>query len=272
MRAIARFIRVCAITSAFFFFWTLGVLIAWTVFPALRLIHRDRQAHRRACQRIQKQAFRVFHGYMHLLALLKVSVAERPTSRPGGAFVMVANHPTLVDVTALLATHDDVCCVVKTSLTRNPFIGPWLRHCGHIDGGDGEGMSGAAAMQEALDRLAEGSVVLIFPEGTRSPLGGMHPFRRGAFEIAGRAGVPVVPMFLTCEPPALMKGLPFWAQPDSTADLRIEELPAISSAQPEGGSRALCRRVEADLRFRLDTRRAPAKDAPVAAEIGLSEA
>ena len=83
-------------------------------------------------------------------------------------------------------------------------------------------MSGAALMQEALRRFEVGLAVLIFPESTRSPPGGLHPFRRGAFELAVRAHVPLWPLLLTCDPPALSKGLPFWRQPDRVALLRVE--------------------------------------------------
>jgi 1-acyl-sn-glycerol-3-phosphate acyltransferase len=161
--------------------------------------------------------------------------------------VVVANHPTLVDVTAVLARFDGLCCVVKAGLIRNVFVGRLLRMCGHIDGGDGGAMSGAAVMQEALRRLEAGISVLVFPEGTRSPPGGLNAFRRGAFEIASRAGVRVRPLVLTCNPPALSKGVPFWRQPERMARLRIQPTPAIDVRD----ARAVCGAVEASYRQRL---------------------
>jgi 1-acyl-sn-glycerol-3-phosphate acyltransferase len=175
---------------------------------------------------------------MRVLTLLEMrvlpSAAEARTGRPSGPLVVIANHPTLVDVTAILASFDDVCCVVKSSLIHDAFVGPLLRACGHIDGGSGEIMSGAVIMQEAQERLDAGFAVLIFPEGTRSPPWGLHPFRRGAFELAARARVAIWPLFVTCNPPALSKGVPFWRQPGRVARLGIqpgELIPAHASAR-----------------------------------------
>ena len=68
-------------------------------------------------------------------------------------------------------------------------------------------------MAEALERLRDGMPVLIFPEGTRSPEGGLRAFKRGAFEIAYRAGVPIVPLFIRCQPPVLSKEAPWYRAP-----------------------------------------------------------
>jgi 1-acyl-sn-glycerol-3-phosphate acyltransferase len=182
--------------------------------------------------------------------------------------VVVANHPTLVDVTAILANFEDTCCVAKPSLIRNVFVGRLLRMCGHIDAGDGGAMSGAAVMQEAQRRLEAGLSVLIFPEGTRSPPGGMHAFRRGAFEVAARSGVPLRPLFVTCNPPALSKGLPFWRQPDRMAHLRIHPAPAVRVAL--GDARKACAALEASFRQRLGAPAYEAGSAPAASRRGAA--
>src|SRR5262245_25168985 len=103
MRAGYRALRVVLIGAAFFVFWTGGAVLAWTLFPLLKLTHRDELRRRRACKRVLKYSFRFLHGYMRALRLLETTV-----TRGGPAFegpcVMVANHQTLVDVTALLAS------------------------------------------------------------------------------------------------------------------------------------------------------------------------
>ncbi len=75
-------------------------------------------------------------------------------------------------MTATCAVVGSACTVVRGDLFGNPFIGRILRAAWHIDAGDGASMAGAAVVQGALDRLAAGLRVLIFPEGTRSPAGG----------------------------------------------------------------------------------------------------
>ena len=248
LRPLAQAFRGLLVASAFFFFWVGAFVLTWTLCPLARWAVRDELRRWRGVQRIVKRAFRLFHEYMRVLTLLEMRALDPRTPRPPGPIVMVANHPTLVDVTAILATYDDVCCVVKSSLMRSFFVGGLLRTCGHIDGGDGEAMSGAEVMREARRRLDAGMAVLIFPEGTRSPPGGMHSFRRGAFELAVRAGVPLLPLVVTCNPPALSKGLPFWKQPERVARLRIQPADALTLTD---GGRAECRSVEALFRDHL---------------------
>jgi 1-acyl-sn-glycerol-3-phosphate acyltransferase len=256
--------RAFLVASAFFFFWTGAVVLSWTLCPILAVACPDEGRRWRTCQRIVKPALRLFHAYMRTLRLLEVHHSRHPSSspcssqdsawvaappegrepaggRPAGALVIVSNHPTLVDVTAILSHFDDVCCVVKASLADSVFVGRLVRTCGHIRAG-GEAMSGAALMQEALRRFDVGLAVLIFPESTRSPPGGLHPFRRGAFELAVRARVPLWPLLLTCDPPALSKGLPFWRQPDRVALLRVQPGDLKTDLRD---SRSACQTVEA---------------------------
>jgi 1-acyl-sn-glycerol-3-phosphate acyltransferase len=102
--------------------------------------------------------------------------------------------------------------------------------------------TGTHVMRDCEDRLRMGFDVLVFPEGTRSPVGGaLHAFHRGAFELARRANVPIVLLKLTCVPAALSKGLPIWKIPDHMAVLTIEPFATID---PAADSRAMSRAIE----------------------------
>jgi 1-acyl-sn-glycerol-3-phosphate acyltransferase len=248
LRGLIQAFRGFLVASAFFFFWGGAVVLSWTLCPVLTFTHRGEVSRWRACQRVIMHAFRLFHGYMHTLRLVETIVEKNSVARPSGPLVVVANHPTLVDVTAILASYDNLCCVVKASLLENVFVGPLLRMCGHITASDGEPMSGAAVMQEAQRRLAAGMSVLIFPEGSRSPRGEMRSFHRGAFELAMRYRVPLWPLVLTCNPPALSKGLPIWKHPVRMARQRIYSGECL---QVREDAREWCRKVEARYRERL---------------------
>jgi 1-acyl-sn-glycerol-3-phosphate acyltransferase len=236
------------VASAFFWFWAGGVVLAWTLCPVLILACRDEPRRWRLCQRVVKRAYQAFHRYMEVLALVELRVVGDEAPRPSGALVIVANHPTLVDVTAILSKYDDVCCIVKETLIRNVFVGRLLRTCGHVAAADSDGISGAGALDAVLRRLDAGMAVLFFPEGTRSPPLALRSFRRGPFEVAARAHVPIWPMIVTCNPPALSKGLPIWRHPERVARLRLE--PAQVIVAPTNG-RAICRDTEALFRERL---------------------
>ena len=117
------------------------------------------------------------------------------TARARGAVVYVANHQAMLDIPALaLAVPDPFVFVARSELRRLPLVGSILARslCVFVDRHAPGGTE--AALAEAAGRLAEGHSVLFFPEGSRSYDGRLGAFYPGAFRLAERAGVPVVPV------------------------------------------------------------------------------
>ena len=228
-RPVRAFALATAAGACFFFFWLGSLILAWIVLPLTRLMLRNRPEidRIRRCQDIVGRGFRFFIASMRTLRLMTFQPKKVKLDLPDGPFVMIANHPTLVDVTALMAVHPRICCVAKTELFRSILVGRLLRYSGHVEGGNVDSMEGASVIRQALDRLESGQPVLIFPEGTRSPAYGLNRFMPGVFEISLRAGVPIVPILITCEPPSLMKGLPWYALPKRTAEYGMTQLPTV---------------------------------------------
>ena len=231
-----------AVSTGFMFtsFGVGGLAMSCLAVPWLRFRLRNKTEIERfaAFQGLVGRAFGLFWFGMRKLRLFDFDPREIQADLPSGSSVMIANHPTLVDVTAICAVYPRLCCVVKTSLYDSLAIGPLLRNLGYIAGDRASGMQGAAVMQAALDRLQAGLPVLIFPEGTRSRAGEVGRLRRGAFEIAARAGVPLVVLILTCEPPTLTKEMSWYSLPRATARLRMEVQPPVSMDRWRGDARA----------------------------------
>lgn len=223
------FVRAAVAGACFFFFWLGALVLSWGVLPLASLSLRRRGPTERIlrCQEIVGQGLRAFITSIRTLRIVVFRPSRVNLELPVRPFVMIANHPTLIDVTALMAVYPKICCVAKTEVFRSILAGPLLRHCGHIEGGDLSIMEGAAVIRQGLDRLKQGHPVLIFPEGTRSPSYGLRRFRAGAFEIALRAGVPIVPIVITCEPPTLGKGQPWYGLPKRTSMYDIIQLPVL---------------------------------------------
>jgi 1-acyl-sn-glycerol-3-phosphate acyltransferase len=240
--------RVMFTGAAFLCFFLGGALLAYTVLPAIALATRDPALRARRCRRAVARAWCFFHDALRVLRLVSYDPRRAGLTLPEGPYVAVANHPTLIDVTALLATVPDLVVVAKQAMIRNPFVGPVLRRCDHIDAGDGGPFSGAAVVDQALARLRAGTSVLLFPEGTRSPEGGLGAFRQGAFELAVRAGVPLVSFLVRCEPPTLMRGQAWYEVPQRTSALTVAQLPTLT---PECGVAQLGLRVTGRYRAEL---------------------
>lgn len=260
-----RAARVLLTACAFLLFAAGGAALSWLILPLSVARHRGRLAQRRRSQAVlHRYGYRGFVGTMRWLRLIDFD--PPPVATPPGPYVLVANHPSLVDVMILLATFPGLACVVKRSWFASPLIGPLLRHGGYIPGPGreddvGDGPPGPAVLRRIVGCLAEGTPVLIFPEGTRSPPGDLQRFKRGAAEAALRAGVPLVPVVLRYDPPTLARGATWWRVPDhpiriSLAPLvaREDDAPLPPDADARAVTRALRARYERALGLRTSGR------------------
>jgi 1-acyl-sn-glycerol-3-phosphate acyltransferase len=238
IRRLAKLQRIVLTGSAFFVFWWGGLLLTWTALPVIRFRHRrDPDAAMRAWRKILNRSLRFHADYMRFLGLVEFDSRAVERQLPSGGFVLVANHPSLIDVVLLLATWPTLYCVVKGPVMRSPFVGRMLRYANHIDAGDGDAVSGAGVVQGAVERLRGGDPVLIFPEGTRSPRNELGQFKKGAFVIAQAADVPVVPIRIRCNPPSLMRGQKWYEVPDGPVRFSFQLYPP-RSVPPHAGAPA----------------------------------
>jgi len=112
---------------------------------------------------------------------------------PPGPKIIAANHPSTTDpffVASMVGQQSFI--LINEVLFNVPILGEYLRRSGHIPVRAGNGQ---AAMDAALERLAEGKNIIIFPEGALSPLGGgFQSARTGVARLALMSGAPVIPV------------------------------------------------------------------------------
>jgi 1-acyl-sn-glycerol-3-phosphate acyltransferase len=110
--------------------------------------------------------------------------------------VYVVNHQSMVDILAVFATHLPYKWVSKVENFYAPFLGwnMWLN--GYVPLRRGYLPSILRMVRSCLSRLEAGYSLCVFPEGTRSPDGNLIDFYRGAFWVAAKKGVPVVPIIV----------------------------------------------------------------------------
>lgn len=235
----------------FGYFGVGSALCSWVVLPLATAGLRDPDEAIRRSQRVVSWGFRSFHAVIRATGRFAYHPDAAGLSPPEGPCVMVSNHPTLIDVTALLATLVHGCTVVRHDLYRSVFWSSLMRRVGNIDAGDGGVMAGGAVISEALDRLRRGHPVLMFPEGSRSPAGGLRRFRKGAFEVACRAGVPVVAYYVSVDPPTLTKGTRWHELSPEPSVMTVELLGRFEPEDHDSDPARLLAAVEACYRDRL---------------------
>jgi 1-acyl-sn-glycerol-3-phosphate acyltransferase len=82
----------------------------------------------------------------------------------------------------------------KKVLFSVPFMGWHLRRAGHIPIDRGSTERAVESMKQAATYLHDGICAFVFPEGTRSVDGKLHPFKKGGFKLAVQSGAPVIPV------------------------------------------------------------------------------
>ena len=134
-----------------------------------------------------------------------VRIEGREKIRPGTAYVMVANHQSLLDILVLFRLFAHFKWVSKIEIFRIPCVGWNMRLNRYIPLRRGDRASVAQMMEACARTLAEGSSIMMFPEGTRSATGRLQRFKPGAFALALQAGVPVLPIVVEGTAHALPK-------------------------------------------------------------------
>ena len=115
--------------------------------------------------------------------------------RGGRPYVYMANHASLIDTPALFAyLPHQFRIMAKKSLFNVPFMGWHLRTAGHFPIDHGNPRKTAISLRRVIEGVKAGRSLAVFPEGRRTEDGQLQAFEPGAFKIALRAGVPIVPV------------------------------------------------------------------------------
>lgn len=243
-RVLGRAWRVVATGLAFSLFGLGGVLLPPVAVPVIYLVSRDKEDRERRAKAFIHYTMRGFVEIMRGLGILTYSVdCPEDFNQPGR--LILANHPTLIDVVFLLAFIKRADCVVKSSLWRNPFTRGPIRLAGYIANDDPE-----KVIEATVSSLERGNSLIIFPEGTRSTPGRALGFQRGAANIALRAGLPVTPVLIRCEPVTLTKNTPWYRVPPRRFHFamamqgEIEVRPFSEADNPSRAARRLTRYLQ----------------------------
>lgn len=116
------------------------------------------------------------------------------TARP---YIYASNHQSALDIPALYVGLDfPFRIMAKKELFRYPFVGWHLKRSGQIPIERENARASLRSLIRASETVRGGMPLLVFPEGGRTPDGTIKPFLSGAFYVAIKAGVPIVPMAL----------------------------------------------------------------------------
>ena len=118
--------------------------------------------------------------------------------------ILIANHPSLLDVVLIIARIRHINCVVKDSLRQNPFLFAAIKASGYIRADE-------SLLENSLSALYNGESLLIFPEGTRTK--DSIIFHKAASYIAINGAKNLAVIFIKMRPLALKKGEKWYDTP-----------------------------------------------------------
>ncbi|HEY8042059.1 MAG TPA: lysophospholipid acyltransferase family protein [Polyangiaceae bacterium] len=187
-------------------------------------------------------------GSILALAGIRVEVRGLEHLAQAGRCIVVANHRSAIDTLVLLHVlqrRAPIRFVAKRSLFRLPVLGWGMRRFGHMPV-DGKSIWNSLAGLRMVAATERGPSTVFFPEGTRSRDGVMLPFKPAAFKIAGRMGVPVLPITIAGSAEALPYGRMVFDAP-ATICVEIHAPIATRDVDPVEVAREARQRVEAGL-------------------------
>jgi len=157
---------------------------------------------------IKAQVFPRYWGrILCWLAGVRVRVEGISNIDPGQTYIFAGNHCSQYDIFSFQGYFPhDFRWIAKKELFRIPVFGQAMHRVGYIPIDRSHGRQALKSLDAAAERIAAGSSVLIFPEGTRSADGTLHEFKTGAVLLAIKAGVPIVPLGFNGSYDVLPKG------------------------------------------------------------------
>ncbi len=153
-------------------------------------------------------------------------------------YIIVANHQSLADIVIIYMTKMQFKWVAKKSLFKVPFVGWCLSLARHVKLERGDFGSIKQIYREAATWLRSGMSVLFFPEGTRRDAGGVGDFQNGAFKLAIKEKVPVLPIAIEGTGEAIPRGTWLFR---TKIPVKIKVLPAIDTSGFKPGEFAALR-------------------------------
>lgn len=213
-------------TGCCFILFALGGLwlsLGWM--NLLRVVQPDKRKRRQQARRSIATSFRFFLSCARATGVLDYRIEGLETLQRERGCLVVANHPTLIDYVLLASVMPEVDCLVKADLQRNIFFRGVIRAADYLINSQADSL-----LPACRQRLAQGDVILIFPEGTRTQPGQPLALQRGAANIAVRCGCDLRVVHIRCSQQTLGKHSRWYQIPNEKPLFTLTVTQRVSSA------------------------------------------
>jgi 1-acyl-sn-glycerol-3-phosphate acyltransferase len=193
------------VTVWFFGLFVVGCLLMMGVALLLILLPVKR--------RKKKQVFSRIMMYMLRIFLKAAWIARRENINPGNETfekpaVIIANHQSFVDILVMLSLAPKLVMVTNRWVWHSPVFGKIVQYADFVQTEDGY----EKVLHHLRDKVAQGYSVVVFPEGTRSADCQVHRFHKGAFYLAEKLQLDILPVVLYGTGMIISKRQPFYVK------------------------------------------------------------
>lgn len=238
-------IRFFAIYVAFFLIAFGSAILGFLLIPFWEVLV-SRKLSAENYRKVISRGVRLYLWLLHVGRLLDVSYDNFEKISKNEATVIVANHPSLLDILFFFAKFPTCCCIVKDDLARFSPYAPLIHGAAYLKN------SSVEILEEAKVELSRGNPIVVFPEGTRSDYknqeNGMLKLQRGAANIALRCGCNIFPIEIDLSPLVLGRNQAWYNLPTQRCSARLKLGSVITVDIQDGESvQSAARRITAQL-------------------------
>lgn len=166
-------------------------------------------------QKFASSAMSLFLDFLRTICVIDEVEYEGRVHLPDeNGYAVIANHPTLLDPVFMMAVLGPVDCIVKDKHT--PFfgiLGRWLHYI--------PDQSSTALFEQCVERIEQKRNLLLFPEQTRSPEGGLQSFSRVPAQVCLASDCLVIPVLIECNHHAFGRDQSWYEVPPDPLRVRV---------------------------------------------------
>jgi 1-acyl-sn-glycerol-3-phosphate acyltransferase len=204
----------------------IGCSLATGVMFAILPLPVSRKIKNRIICNMLMYACRLLYVVSPYIKLRKININKKTFENPS---VIVANHQSFIDIVTLLSLSPKIIMMTNAWVYNSPIFGQVIRYVGYSYIGDG--IDDNLSKLEA--KVKEGYSIVVFPEGTRSTDGKIKRFKKGAFYLAERLKLDILPIVLYGTGHSVSKLQPFYLKSGIVA---VKALSRISSGDSGFGT------------------------------------
>lgn len=177
--------------TSYFVFGFGSLILATLLFPVMTIFIHPKEKFQKYTRRLISVSFRGFIKFMTFIQIVIFDPGDRDVFRSLKSRIIVANHPSHLDVVMLISLIPNADVIVRGDLAKNFVVREIIRRLYILNSIDFNSM--VSACKKSLD---QGNCIVIFPEGTRTPRSGLMRLKKGAARLSLLTGTAIVPVHI----------------------------------------------------------------------------